>query len=204
MKNTDKIEDIENTSAIYKLLSRAFIREVDVQFLRQLRTADFYESLKQAGVDFGDEFLKQDEDSLLEDLAVEYARLFIVPGEGISPYESVYLEQRFYGEAAGQVKEFYHQCGLTVGSESMMPDHIGLELELMGHLKRNEAEAIKNDNIGNSKWVDLFQQFATDERCKWMTQFFTDVEKTAEHAFYKGMAMLGKGMMSENSNNSAI
>jgi len=204
VKNTDKIEDIKNISAIYKLLSRAFIREVDAQFLRQLRTADFYESLKSAGVDFGDEFLKQNEDSLLEDLAVEYARLFIVPGGGVSPYESVYLEQRVYGEAAGQVKEFYHQCGLTVVSESMMPDHIGLELELMGHLKCNEAEAIKNDNLGNSKWVDLFQQFTTDERNKWMTQFFTDVEKVAEHAFYKGMAMLGKGMTERDDNNSTI
>ncbi|MDI6795058.1 MAG: molecular chaperone TorD family protein, partial [bacterium] len=93
----EKAEEAERIGALYKLLSKIFIREVDARFLRQLRTECFCESLKSAGIDFGDEFLSRKEEELLEDLAVEYARLFIVPGISLSPYESVYAEEMLCG-----------------------------------------------------------------------------------------------------------
>ncbi|MBU1487922.1 glycosyltransferase [bacterium] len=68
--------------------------------------------MKNAGIDFGDRFLKEDEESLLEELATEYAALFCVPGQSFPPYESVAREDRLLGDVASSVRDFYARCGL--------------------------------------------------------------------------------------------
>ena len=177
----DKAEEAKKIGAVYKLLSRVFIREVDAPFLRQLRTGCFCESLKGVGIDFGDEFQHQNEEALLEELAVEYARLFIVPGKAIPPYESVWCEERFMGNSTQAVKDFYRRCGIKISDETLMPDHIGLELELMGYLIENKNE--------------LAGEFMKEHLGKWAPQFFSLIEKEASHPFYKEMAKLGKRLL---------
>ncbi|MEW5768558.1 MAG: molecular chaperone TorD family protein [bacterium] len=191
----DKAEEAERISAVYKLLSRIFIGEVDAPFLRQVRTEGFCESLKSAGIDFGDEFLSRNEEELLEDLAVEYARLFIVPGISLPPYESVYAEGMLSGESAQQVGNFYRKCGMEVVEASFLPDHVGLELELMSYLKQKEADALKNGNQDTSRWMELQKEFMADHLGKWVPQFFTMVEKGTESPFYKEMAKLGRELL---------
>ncbi len=190
-------EETKEIGAVYKLLSRVFIREVDALFLKQLRTECFYETLKSAGIYFGDEFLSQDEERLLEDLAVEYARLFIVPGCNFFLYESVYTSpaKMLYGESTQQVKKFYQKCGMEIVDKTLMPDHIGLELELMSYLKQKEALALENGKQDASKWVELQKEFMTAHLDEWAAQFFAAVFETAEHQFYKEMAKLGKKLM---------
>jgi TorA maturation chaperone TorD len=174
-----------------------FIREVDAQFLRQLKTPCFYKSLKSAGIDFGDKFIDQNERELLENLAVEYARLFIIPGCNVSLYESVYADKMFYSEQAQQVEEFYQRCGMEIVDETLIPDHIGLELELMSYLKQKEAKALENGRQDASRWIELQKEFMTTHLGKWATQFFKAVEKEAELPFYQEMAKLGKQLMKE-------
>ena len=188
----NKAEEAKEISVVYKLLSKAFIREIDVEFLRHLRTKELCDSLKALDIDFGDQFLSQDEGRLLEDLAVEYARLFIVPGSGLSLYESVYAEERYCGEPAQQVEEFYQKCGMGIVDETLMPDHISLELELMSYLKQKEAELLQNGNQDATKWLELQKEFMSTHLSKWIPQFFAHVEEAAEHLFYKEMAKLGR------------
>lgn len=191
----EKAEEAERISAVYKLLSKIFIREVDARFLRQLRTECFCESLRSAGIDFGGEFLSRNEEELLEDLAVEYARLFIVPGISLSPYESVYAEGMLCGESAQQVSNFYRKCGLKIEDETLMTDHIGLELELMSYLKQKEAEAMKNGNQDTSRWIELQKEFVSEHLGKWAPRFFAMAEEGTECPFYKEMARLGRELV---------
>jgi len=196
LKDLTKAEETKKIGAIYKLLSRVFMNEVDAWFLRELRTECFYETLKNAGMDLGPEFLNQEEDKLLENLAVEYARLFIVPGNNISLYESVYTDSGLlYGEPAKAVEDFYRKCGLKAPDE-FMPDHIGLELELMGYLKQRQYEAYKHGNQDEVlKWTELFQEFMNSHLSKWAEEFFTLVQQESLNPFYKQMAKLGKKLM---------
>ena len=193
----NKAEEAKKIGAVYKLLSKVFIREVDAQFLRELRTECFYETLKDAGIDFGDEFINQNERELLENLAVEYARLFIVPGCNVYLYESVYTNsaKMLYGESAQQVYDFYQRCGMSVVDERLMPDHIGLELELMSYLKQKEAKALENGKQDASKWLELQNEFMTAHPGRWAVQFFEAVEKEAEHPFYRKMTKLGRQLV---------
>lgn len=195
----NKSEEAKKIGAVYKLLSKVFIREVDAQFLRQLKTPCFYNSLKSAGIDFGDKFINQNERELLENLAVEYARLFIIPGCNVYLYESVYTDtaKMFYGKSAQQVKDFYQRCGMEIVDKTLMPNHIGLELELMSYLKQKEAEALENGKQDASRWQKLQKEFISTHLGKWATQFFSRVEEEAKHPFYKEMAKLGKQLIKE-------
>ncbi len=195
-KEIDRIEEAKEIGAVYKLLSKAFIREVDAIFLTQIKTSYFYESLRDAGLNLGDEFFSQREEELIEALAVEYARLFIVPGDSFAPYESVYIEERFYGHTSQQIEGFYQKCGMEVVDKTLMPDHIGLEMELMSYLKQKQANALENNDDENaSRLIGIQKEFMTEHLGKWAPQFFGWVEEEAEHTFYKEMAKLGKQLI---------
>lgn len=194
----NKDEEAKKISAVYKLLSRVFIREVDVEFLRQLKTPCFYESLKNAGIDFGDKFISQNEMELLEDLAVEYARLFLT-GYNVALYESVYTDpsNRLYGDSTVNIAHFYQKCGLMIVNKTLIPDHIGLELELMSYLKEKESISRQNGNKDTTKWIEWQKEFISQHLGKWAKEFFRQVEAVAEHPFYREMAKLGSQFMQE-------
>lgn len=184
-----KVEEIDNIASVYKLLSRVFIREIDKEFLKVLRSKDFYNALRSFGIDLGDNFLIQDEAELLEKLAVEYARLFLT-GYNVPLYSSVYTNPNnlLCADSTQEVAHFYKRCGLKIKDKTLLPDHIGLELELMGYLKEKEAY----ENKDTSKWLELQNEFIAKHLIKWAERFFSDVEKEAEHPFYQQMARLGR------------
>ncbi len=69
----------------------------------------------------------------LEDLQVEYTRLFITahPSLYCPPYESYYREGSVYGNASVEVREIYEKSGLEYSFEGEPPDHISVELEFL-------------------------------------------------------------------------
>lgn len=89
------------------------------------------------GIHLEEDLTCLNEAKLLEDLAIEYSRLFIGPGRHISPHESVHLKEEggrglLWGEAAVKVKKFIEFSGLHYKPEySGMPGHISVELEFM-------------------------------------------------------------------------
>ena len=87
----EKTEIARGRSSVYKLLSHIFIREISSEFLETLRDEALSESLKDLGVNTRKCFESESEDKLLDDLATEYAALFLTPG-GLSPHESVKLK----------------------------------------------------------------------------------------------------------------
>jgi TorA maturation chaperone TorD len=80
----------------------------------------------------------------LNDLRVDYAALFIGPGELLAcPYGSVYLERgrRLYGETTREVEEIYAEAGLhPAKGDGVVADHIAVELEFLHHLFLSQAE----------------------------------------------------------------
>lgn len=78
------------------------------------------------------------------DLRVDYAALFIGPGELLAcPYGSVYLERgrRLFGETTREVAEIYAQAGLHMAEQDgLVADHVAVELEFLHHLFLSQAE----------------------------------------------------------------
>ena len=104
---------------------------------------------------------------LIEDLAVEYARLFLGPDKHISPHESVHHERdggdwgALWGKSTVEVKKFIESAGLEYISEySGMPDHISVELEFMQQATSREAQAWEsNDSEGALYCLKMEKKF---------------------------------------------
>ena len=80
-------------SNIYGLLAAIYRREMTSDLLKQIKNPSMLGVLSNLGIELNNGFFKKPEKELLEDLAVEYARLFIGPGKHISPHESVHHQR---------------------------------------------------------------------------------------------------------------
>jgi len=111
---------------------------------------------------------------LLEDLQVEYTRLFIngVPHVAAPPYASVYLDKSLQGVHGSRTLAFYREKGCDMSEDADLPDHIVHELEFLSHL------AADNDQEGEREFLQRF--FLT-----WFPNFRDNVLKEANHPYYR-------------------
>ncbi len=111
---------------------------------------------------------------LLEELQVEYTRLFIngVPHVAAPPYASVYLDKSLQGVHASRTLAFYREKGCAMSADSDLPDHIVHELEFLSHL------AADNDQEGEREFLQRF--FLT-----WFPVFRDKVLTEANHPYYR-------------------
>lgn len=134
---------------------------------------------------------------LLNELAEEYAALFLVSG-GLPPYESVRLKGLLSQEPTIEVEEFYKICGLVLKDEwrKIFPDHLGLELEFMGYLCDREAEARGSDD---NTWQDYQREFFEKHLGLWVFDYLDDLYKCVFHPFYKEVVDLTREFLQSES-----
>lgn len=182
-------------SHLHGFLSAIFRQEISADFLRQLRSNPVRTALGEAGTELGDRIFGGAEDDVLEELAVEYTALFLGPGGHISPHESVYDESGqgyLWGPQTVAVRRFVEMLGFRYdGQFGGMPDHISVELELMGELARRESVAWENgerDQAANC--LKYQQEFMRDHLSTWVYTFCDKVVATAQLPFYREAASL--------------
>lgn len=193
----EMIDGAKARANLYSLFSRVYLREVDKPFLDLLRRNDIAETLKESGFKFYDELISKKEEDLLEDLAVEFASLFLIsPGKRLSTYESVQVgkEAQLGGESASKALFFYKKAGFSFPEEhSILPDHFAVELEFMGHLCDREAAALgSNDEPAALSERELQREFAMSHLGRWYRQFLGKIEAATEHPFYKEFSLFAK------------
>ena len=205
MPGKEKQKEIAEARAnIYALLSEIYRKEITHEFLQKLRDKKLNAALKDLGIVFSDLF-ENDEKQLIEDLAVEYCRLFIGPGPHIPPFESAHhgtfskdggLSGLLWGNETIKVKKFYEKLNLKVleDAEINIPDHIAVELEVMQHLCGKELEC-RNDGDPSSelkKYLGLEREFISEHLIQWIPGFCDAVIKSSSIKFYKSIAELTK------------
>jgi TorA maturation chaperone TorD len=186
---SEKAEEALARSNLYGMLSHVFLKEPGVEFLKGLGDNKVRDALLSLGVDLNGCL---EGEKLMEELAVEYTTLFIGPVQHLSPHESVYKEGTLLGYSALRVRRFYERCGyaLSPGFKDM-PDHLGVELEFMQHLTREESRCWrKGDKEKALEYRSLQRRFLEEHLVTWAPGFCIKVEKFAEHPFYKRMAAL--------------
>ena len=181
-------------SNLYGFLAAVFREEVSEHFLAQLRSLKLRKTLKDAGITLDDNPLRGPDQEVLRDLAVEFAALFLGPGEHISPHESVHLPQggNLWGPETVTVRKFVNALGFEYDQGfSGMPDHISVELELMAELTRRESAAWKQGDADGAANSLAYQcQFMAEHLAKWVPTFSSEVMKVAGLSFYRDMARL--------------
>src|SRR3982751_148763 len=121
--------------ATLDLLARLYLAEPDVSLVRHLRGLPGFADLLPEEAQLG---------AWLEEEAAEYQWLF---GMNVYPYESIFVDRELMlnTEAADLVAALYQECGFDVENSKLKipgaPDHLGLELGLMGELVASERRA---------------------------------------------------------------
>ena len=190
---------------IYRLLARFYRIEVDEDMMSQLASMEFPQ---ECPADMGEGYRQLEkaikEDNLsLDDLAVDYARIFLGAGivdyDAAYPYESVYTSPKklIMQEARDEVVAFYQQCGVARDNEVNEPeDHMAFELEFMAYLCREATEACRaEDEEQLEKILKWQQKFLTGHLMKWADDFCADILKFAATDFYKGAAKITRGYL---------
>ena len=187
-------------SNVYGLLATVYRQEVTSSLLQQLKDPQFLGVLSDLGIQLGDDFFQRNEEELLEEMAVEYTRLFLGPGKHVSPHESVHLQRddagqgQLWGESTVEVKKFIESSGLDYRSEYRgLPDHISVELEFMQQVTLREQQAWREeDKDGALYCLKIEKKFIEEHLIRWIPMFCKKVIREAELPFYRAMAALTK------------
>ena len=180
---------------MYGFLSQLYLFEVEEDQLAALKQMVFPQECDNEDMKEGYQamaaYLKEREVSqdTLDDLAVDYARIFlsagVAQGKAAFPYESVYTSKQhlIMQEAGSSASALFAQKGLEPRKDMyrVPEDHIGLLLEYMGRICEEEQEEQR--------------EFLKAHLNNWVPAFVQDVIKYSSTEFYRGLAKLTKGFL---------
>jgi TorA maturation chaperone TorD len=189
-------------SNVYGLLASVYRQEVNADLLHQVKDPQFLGVLSDLGIQLSSDFLQRPEEEVLDELAVEFAGLFLGPGGHISPHESEHHHRGdgsglLWGESTAEVKRFIESTGLSYDPEYKgLPDHISVELEFMQQLTLREEQAWRDeDEDGALDCLKTEKKFIEEHLVRWVPAFCDKVIKEAELPFYREMAALTKNFI---------
>ena len=205
MGDTEKVQRMavaRQRSNVYGLLASVYRQEVNADLLHQVKDPQFLGVLSDLGIQLSSDFLQRPEEELLDELAVEFAGLFLGPGGHISPHESVHHQKGdgsglLWGESTAEVKRFIESTGLSYDPEYKgLPDHISVELEFMQQLTLREEQAWRDeDEDGALDCLKTGKKFIEEHLVRWVPAFCDNVIKEAELPFYRKIAALTKNFI---------
>jgi len=111
---------------------------------------------------------------ILEDLQVEYTRLFIngIPRVAAPPYGSVYLAKTLRSKYSDEILLYYRSLGYNLLEDADLPDSLIHQLEFLSFL----AEDKNRD--GEEDFLNRFF-------LPWYPKFAIIVQQEAQHPFYR-------------------
>ncbi len=185
----------EYRSAVYRLLSGLYLMEVDAQQLAALKELSFPQVAGNSDADLDlqqgyallEQALQETEESGLDELAADSAKIFLAAGEAggkaAFPYASVYLDRKHC--VGGDMEQKMKALLLARGREPdpkayrTMHDHIGLMLEYMAVLCEEQLAAGENLNA----LIQEQRSFLRENLQSWVYAFTADVVKYAQGKF---------------------
>jgi TorA maturation chaperone TorD len=197
--------------SVYFLLSRLFLDEPEQGFISRLADTEFFGDFQVPENDeivegtrffqkFFHDYRRGEQHHSIEELKLEYTRLFLGPDILPSPpWESVYRSesQISFGKETLEVRKEYGKFGLSFKRNDTEPDdHVGLELEFLYHLCNEVEEA-----FGRKNWVKVIRvleaqrNFFDEHLNLWAAMFFKDLFVNAKTLFYQGVAKFASGFL---------
>lgn len=177
---------------LYNFLSGIYLFEIDENQLAAMKSMQLPKADGTLGEGYAllSEFLKTANSDCIEELAVDYARIFLAAGvaQGLAafPYESVYADNNrlVVSKSNSDVAKAYAEKGMkpAIGHYKIPNDHIGLELAFMAKLCEESDEAGQ-------------KSFFKEHLLSWYSGFCHDAEKYAQTIFYKAIAKTTCGFL---------
>ena len=175
-------------SGLYRLLARLWLREVDGPLLHRLCAGARGEAFLGAGGVVPEPVGRE----TVETLAVDYCQLFLGPSRHFPPYQSVWQGGQFEGEACSSVRQFgevVHYDGSSV-APGVMVDHLGVQLDLMGHaLQEAAVEEVATDHVATDH-VEQFAEAFFAAHLKWPEPLLAAAAERAQSDFYRSVVTI--------------
>jgi anaerobic sulfite reductase subunit A len=182
----------------YRFLSRLYLLEVDEALWNAMQNMTFPVDAAEGDMKAGFELMrgyldanaKGDLAAVLDDLAVDYARIFlsagVAQGKAAFPYESVYTSRKHLvmQDSRMDVVSLYAKRGVTPSKDNyhVPEDHLGYLCEYMAMLIDEGA-------------ADEQKAFLKNHLLNWVSAFTVDMGKYAATDFYGGLAKLTRGFL---------
>jgi TorA maturation chaperone TorD len=178
-------------------------REISAEVLTQLKEIQFPDSL---GLRLQSEQSKQAcdllrkglaeiavpiEEAVLNDLAADFAGIYLNNRYHVTPYESPWCTDEGLMRQAPmiQVRQWYQKYDLLAKEWKKRPDdYIALELELVAHLLALED---REESLAEAA------QFLDEHLLRWVKPFAMEVSARCNSRFYAGVAMLTAAYLEE-------
>jgi putative dimethyl sulfoxide reductase chaperone len=203
LPENDMIEMASARANVYGLLADVFREEPSETLLSKLNEPEISTALRALDLSLEEIFEGVSRNQLVEDLALEFTRLFIGPGSHISANESMHVESRFgepnayWGPQTVEVKKFMAAAGLEVADTfGGMPDHISAEFEFMQRLLQKEGDEwtnAKHERALNVLYIE--KQFYDEHLSQWISNFCDNILEASPHPFYVQFAEVTKGFV---------
>ncbi len=195
MKNDEPAHIASQRANLYGFLATLFRAEPDVELIHRLADADYITLLRAAGADLEAAYFQRPEAEVLEELAVEYTRLFIGPGKHVSPHASANMPNEggtLWGRSTSDAVARIREAGLDYDPDYHgLPDHVSVEFELMAALAGREAEAWRaGEEEAALSQRRLQASFIEEHLGHWLPEFCRRIIEQAELALYGEMAKL--------------
>jgi TorA maturation chaperone TorD len=142
-------------------------------------------------------------DPWLEELAVEYARLFIGPNNPAAvPFASFYLSRSnlLITDETVEVRRRYLEAGVGVKEHYTIPeDHIAIELDFLYFLTEKILENLEKNELNEaSRLFEIRNNFINDHMKRWVPVFTEKIIDNTNENFYKGCAFILNGLLSSD------
>jgi TorA maturation chaperone TorD len=194
------VEDLREERDVLNLLKHLFLKEATSDFLRELGAINTAanESDTDGRLDMIICSLRANKDRLdeyVQDLAVEFARLFVGPKNPPAvPYASFYLSRsrNVMTEVTSDVRKRYLDAGMAVKNLYSTPDdHIGIELEFISYLTEKIIDLHENGQSSEgSRLFEIRNNFIKEHMSLWVPLLASKIQEAAEEDFYKGAAIV--------------
>ena len=177
-------------AAALAFISQLWLFEIDADMASVMQQPAIAETL--AGI--GGVAPIADSPAALEELAVDYCQLFIGPGNGISPIQSIHAEQRYHGDAFAGCVRFYDLVpGFDYGDA--MADHLGVQLHFAAVLIEMQT-AVKDDAIRLDELRQVLHQF-NRSHLLWAMPLARRLVEAAKTPFYRSLGTLTERLIDE-------
>jgi putative dimethyl sulfoxide reductase chaperone len=184
------VAELKARAEVYRLLAGAFVEEASPEFLDALRQPEMLRPLADAGLHFDGDFTDVPLDVLEDQLAVEYATLFVASG-GVPPVESVRLYGRFKQESEFETMQTYRRLGFVLqpGRHKVFSDQLGIELMFVAELLDRSAVALEGGDDNAARRIEKeIKRFWVQHLGRWVRGYARLIVRLAEHSFYREMA----------------
>ena len=197
------IDALREERYIFSLLKHIFLAEPPVEFLREMGGIEAVPEEDDAGrgLNMLTGSVKRNIhhlDEFGEELAVEYARLFIGPKNPPAiPFASFYLSESgsLMSDVTIDVRKRYLDAGMAVRALYSTPDdHIGIEIEFLEYLTERVVELLdREEQEAASRFFGMREDFLKNHFSRWVPEFAEKIATATSSDFYRGAALMLKG-----------